>query len=326
MKRLKEISVPIFILAIVTLAAFALVLHAQDTTLPIQSSPISLGVTNITTLGSLTDAQLEQLIRVLAATPTITPGGGMGGTFYSLQNPEWPPLPADVRQLPVWDFGNYFFLLDDLDVNYATPLVAKGGGMQAMVDPPPPPGGGGGGTNIQPQSFPAPTTNDLWLAVSGVSNATAYLVIHFPWNETNGICDLFGTTNLAADVPGLNVTNWAWLDRTTAWQTNISVANLWPDIGFFMLGTMLDSDGDGLTDAYEKLVSHTDPNNPDTDSDGISDGWEVALGLNPLLNDSAQSGERLNYAYDQAGQLQQVSGVRSETLSPDAEGNILQAQ
>ena len=151
-------------------------------------------------------------------------------------------------------------------------------------------------------------------------------MIHFPWNETNGICDLFGTTNLAADVPGLNVTNWAWLDRTTAWQTNISVANLWPDIGFFMLGTMLDSDGDGLTDAYEKLVSHTDPNNPDTDSDGISDGWEVALGLNPLLNDSAQSGERLNYAYDQAGQLQQVSGVRSETLSPDAEGNILQAQ
>ena len=302
-------------------------LHAQSTTLPIRPGPISVGMTNITTLESLTDAQLALLIRELAATPTITPGNlpgaGRAGNFYSLQNPEWPPLPADVRQVPVWDFGNYFFLLDDLDVNYATPLVAKGGGMQAMVDPPPPPGGGGGGgggygSNVQP-----PTTNDLWLAVSGVSNSTAYLVIHFPWNETNGICDLFGTTNLAANVPGLNVTNWVWLGRTTAWQTNINVTGVWADIGFFRLGTMLDSDGDGLTDAYEKLVSHTNPNNPDTDGDGISDGWEVALGLNPFINDSAQSGSRLNYSYDSADWLEGISGARSGSVSLDNEGNVL---
>ncbi len=305
---------------------------AQDTTMPVQSGPISLGVTNITTLESLTDAQLEQLTKVLAATPTILPGvlpgGGMGGTFYSLQNPEWPPLPGDIRQLPVWDFGNYFYLLDDLDVNYAAPLksslVAGAGGVQA-TDVPGPPGGGGGGTNnIQPQgNFQIPTTNDLWLEVTGVSNATANLVIHFPWNETNGICDLFGTTNLASDMPGLNVTNWVWLYRTTAWQTNISVTGVWADIGFFRLGTMLDSDGDGLTDAYEKLVSHTDPNNPDTSGDGISDGWEVALGVNPLLNNPAQPGERSNYSYDSADWLEGISGMRTGSVSLDAEGNVL---
>ncbi len=174
--------------------------------------------------------------------------------------------------------------------------------------------------NLQPQVF---TTNDLWLEVSGVSNTTAYLVIHIPWNETNGVYDLFGTTNLSANVPGLNVTNWVWLARTTAWQTNISMANLWPDMGFFILGTMLDSDGDGLTDAYEKLVSHTDPNNPDTSGDGISDGWEVALGLNPLLNNLAQPGERSNYSYDLADWLEGISGVRSGSVSLDAEGNVL---
>jgi hypothetical protein len=37
----------------------------------------------------------------------------------------------------------------------------------------------------------------------------------------------------------------------------------------------VDSDGDGLTDAYETNVSGTDPNNPDSDGDGLTDGEEV---------------------------------------------------
>jgi uncharacterized repeat protein (TIGR01451 family) len=41
-----------------------------------------------------------------------------------------------------------------------------------------------------------------------------------------------------------------------------------------------DSDGDGLSDEYERTVSMTDPNDPDTDDDGLSDGTEV-LGENP---------------------------------------------
>ncbi len=50
---------------------------------------------------------------------------------------------------------------------------------------------------------------------------------------------------------------------------------------FFRVGTMGDSDGDGLTDAYEHLVSLTDPLNPDTDGDGLPDGWEHGNGLDP---------------------------------------------
>lgn len=43
----------------------------------------------------------------------------------------------------------------------------------------------------------------------------------------------------------------------------------------------LDSDGDGLPDSVELLIG-TDPNNPDTDGDGISDGDEYYLtGTNP---------------------------------------------
>jgi uncharacterized repeat protein (TIGR01451 family) len=42
----------------------------------------------------------------------------------------------------------------------------------------------------------------------------------------------------------------------------------------------IDTDRDGLPDDYELTVTRTDPNNPDTDGDGILDGVEV-FGLNP---------------------------------------------
>ena len=42
----------------------------------------------------------------------------------------------------------------------------------------------------------------------------------------------------------------------------------------------VDTDDDGLRDYEEKEIYHTDPNNPDTDNDGYSDGDEVRGGYN----------------------------------------------
>lgn len=42
-----------------------------------------------------------------------------------------------------------------------------------------------------------------------------------------------------------------------------------------------DSDLDGLSDEYENTISKTDPNSNDTDTDGLYDGNEIALGLDP---------------------------------------------
>ncbi|NLB69364.1 MAG: hypothetical protein GX804_06755, partial [Lentisphaerae bacterium] len=55
---------------------------------------------------------------------------------------------------------------------------------------------------------------------------------------------------------------------------------------FFRLGTLLDSDGDGLTDAHEIFSLLTDPYNPDTDGDGLSDGFEYLNNMDPLHNDA----------------------------------------
>ncbi len=88
------------------------------------------------------------------------------------------------------------------------------------------------------------------------------------------------------------------------------------------IGESLDSDGDGLPDAWEldrfghlnwgpgddpdydgllnidEYMNNTDPNNPDSDNDGMPDGWEILNGLNPLLNDAGgdlDSDGYLNY-------------------------------
>ncbi len=59
-------------------------------------------------------------------------------------------------------------------------------------------------------------------------------------------------------------------------------------------GTIVDSDGDRLTDLDEKVRYNTDPRNPDTDHDGLQDGWEIhgvngidlaELGASPLHRD-----------------------------------------
>jgi hypothetical protein len=58
---------------------------------------------------------------------------------------------------------------------------------------------------------------------------------------------------------------------------------------FFRGSGAADSDGDGLSDGYECLVSFTmidQFGGADSDGDGMSDGWEVANGLNPRSNDA----------------------------------------
>lgn len=52
-----------------------------------------------------------------------------------------------------------------------------------------------------------------------------------------------------------------------------------------------DTDGDGLTDVYEKYYFETDPTNPDTDNDGLPDGYEVYyLGTDPTKSDTDDNG------------------------------------
>jgi hypothetical protein len=90
--------------------------------------------------------------------------------------------------------------------------------------------------------------------------------------------DVFATTGLTSPISN---GQWVWMGQGTTCST-YALPNLPKGTVLLILGTPQDSDGDGLTDAYELLVSHTNPNNASTSGDGISDGDKVLLGLNPL--------------------------------------------
>jgi concanavalin A-like lectin/glucanase superfamily protein/thrombospondin type 3 repeat protein len=110
-------------------------------------------------------------------------------------------------------------------------------------------------------------TMNITFAIAGGSNGVPY--------------DVFANSSL---VFGGDITNaWAWMGQ--GYQcTRYTLTNMPDSAAFLILGTPKDSDSDGLTDAYELLVSHTDPNNPDTDGDGIPDGLEVLYGSNPRVS------------------------------------------
>jgi hypothetical protein len=85
--------------------------------------------------------------------------------------------------------------------------------------------------------------------------------------------DIFRTTNLL----GSSITNstWQWLEQGPTCY-NYTYTNEPLTQSFYVLGTPLDTDFDGLPDAFEGLVSHTSPLLADTDGDGVPDGDEDA--------------------------------------------------
>jgi hypothetical protein len=94
--------------------------------------------------------------------------------------------------------------------------------------------------------------------------------------------DVFATGALQS--PNSNAL-WFWMGQGNSGNTY--TLPITSTDAFIILGTPQDSDGDGLTDAYERLVSHTDPYKPDTSGDGLSDSDKVLLGLNPLTTHPA---------------------------------------
>jgi hypothetical protein len=69
--------------------------------------------------------------------------------------------------------------------------------------------------------------------------------------------------------------------------TESGLSNEMP-IGYAQVAPLMDSDGDGLTDAMEDVnlnrivdPGETDPNNPDTDGDGVRDGQDKCQGTAP---------------------------------------------
>jgi len=187
-----------------------------------------------------------------ATTPLPAESVPQPGTFYSAQHPNWPPLPCNIHNVPVWNLGNNCYLLDDVDVDYSALLEQTQGGMRMM-------GMESSDTNDSPtHTFP---TNELWLEITGVSNGAAWFNLH---NATNQVYAILSMTDLT--VPGWNIEQEVWpgtnqgvtpftvpvLDRTSMlfvqaedWTGVTENGNITPDWWFWeYFGTVALSDSD----------------------------------------------------------------------------------
>jgi len=124
--------------------------------------------------------------------------------------------------------------------------------------------------------------------------------------------------------------NEAWALRADAQTTligpDIEFNLLWfvgvnyrPNTGLPFAGqlagdTMVDSDGDGLTDDHERRIG-TDPRNPDTDGDGLTDGEEVLIYKTDPLNPDTDG--------DGLKDGEEVKKYKTNPLNPDTDGDGL---
>jgi hypothetical protein len=134
------------------------------------------------------------------------------------------------------------------------------------------------------------TNSAVWLT-NLVCSLTTNLTANFSFSIAGGtdglLYDVFA--NAVIGPPGSPGYQWAWQGQGYHCNTYL-LTNLPSTAAFLILGTPQDSDGDGLTDAYERLASKTDPTKPDTSGDGMLDGWKVMWGLNPVLRESLSLG------------------------------------
>jgi len=130
--------------------------------------------------------------------------------------------------------------------------------------------GGGGGDG----SPPLPGTNEC-------TNCVFNCDID-PTNSFNGLIHAWTPVYTNLLLTGETFT--AWTDtRPMALDANTN-----PVHRFYAFGNNgIDTDEDGLSDAFELLTVKSNPEDEDTDGDEIPDGWEWSHGLNPLNSNDA---------------------------------------
>ena len=152
--------------------------------------------------------------------------------FYSVQNPDWPPLPGDLLGLNVWPLGNGLFALDDRDVDYAAiQAAAEEEAAQATLLKKKSPGGGMTpmfSLISSPGDTPVYLTNlTASLADDGSTTATFSIA-----GGTNGFAyDIYNTTNLTNSPV---YSQWNWLGQGYT-SNNYTFSNQPAELAFYTL-------------------------------------------------------------------------------------------
>ena len=170
----------------------------------------------------------------------------------------------------------YWWLIDDdaiLEQLFTQPGARQGGGY----------GGGRGGVPVPSGGRPLALGPPRFTGGGAVEIQAAWLP-EYPL--PGSALDRFGSTNLS---------NPKWVHLGTQALTPPEVAAAaaalpvdlsgrgpgWAGRGFFAAASLVDSDGDGLSDAWEELITKSNPDAYSSAGDLFSDGWKASLGLDP---------------------------------------------
>jgi len=198
------------------------------------------------------------------------------GLFNTVATYNYPLDSNDVQQIFTWEYGSY--LISPWNIPY----------MNALNSAPSSPSTNGPDADVITGSgylqWVTNTANcvygtnayQVWITnvvATATGSGTNNMVLKFSiQGGADGVpYDVFANSVLSF---GTNGIPWAWMGQGYHCNTYM-LTNLPNTACFLILGTPLDSDGDGLTDAYELLVSKTDPHNYSTDGSTMSDGWEI---------------------------------------------------
>jgi hypothetical protein len=164
------------------------------------------------------------------------------GRYYSAQKlslgMKLPPLPANpFPELPVYPLDERNWAYDDREVDYEK-LRSQAASVSASAT----------------QSF------DRGAALDALGDCASELLVSWGSNSitvtvanaaTGRVFDLFRTFELSGDSIGHSF--WHWVAKATNGQSLV-FSNCPCDRVFYVLGCTNDTDGDGLTDAYERVL------------------------------------------------------------------------
>jgi outer membrane protein OmpA-like peptidoglycan-associated protein len=138
-----------------------------------------------------------------------------------------------------------------------------------------------------------------WMAVLPIGGGFQYFI------TSNSIIEFVGTYSVGTK---------DYLDDTEMKKNNDGYYSFGFNVYAFIESGDADPDKDGLTNNEEKELG-TDPNNPDTDGDGLKDGAEVkTYRTNPLNPDTDSDGLKDG---------EEVLTYRTNPLNPDTDGDGL---
>ena len=194
------------------------------------------------------------------------------GTFDDLATYNY-PLDATTISA-IYQSQSFYYYLNPLNrANFSTgPYTPTGTPIFDVIS-------GSGSLISVGTSSNCTSSSSIWLtnvSATLATNGTMSVTFTIQGGSSSVLYDVFANAILGPTNAPAN--KWAWMGQGYTCNT-YSITNLPVFSAYLLLGTPVDSDGDGLTDAYELLVSHTDPHNAYSAGDGIPDGWKVLFGV-----------------------------------------------